>query len=319
MLFRSIEANEGWLDQLTDGVVLIAGEHIRYLNRTAAEILEVDPEGVADLPLITALRDHRLEHAYLQGVATELETRGYIVQVLPIEGGLLLRDVTALRQSQRDARELLAVLSHEFRTPVTAIRATLEALRLDLPDDKREHFLTQADSECARLVRLLEDLTVEVTPPRARRVVLSELITRAAMLLEPTLERERVALELIIPDLVVWADVDKLLQAALNLIENAAVHGPSDAVVEVTAFPGPDETGGFAHVVVRDRGVPLEPELMAELFKPHTRSGSGKTHGTGLGLYIVRSIVEKWRGSFWGKPLEQGNEFGFTVPMAPRR
>ena len=304
---------DSWVDDLAEGVILIEQERVIGLNRAAAELLEVDREQVHGRPLIAVVRDHRLERAYFDRSQVEVRTRGRVLLATPIRGGLSLRDLTLVRESQEGARELLAVLSHELRTPVTSIRAIVETLGLDLAAEERTRFLRRAEEECGRLVRLIEDLTVDVVPPRARRVLLREVLDRARAVLQQTLEAHRVRLLGELPEATVWADADKLLQVFVNLIENAAIHGPDGAPVEISAVADP-EAPGFMRVTVRDRGRPLDPDHVEALFQPHARGPSPKVKGTGLGLYIVRSITAAWGGRTWAESQVDGNSFAFTVP-----
>ena len=300
------------LSGLSEGVLLVQAGRVRWLNPAACRFLEVEAAHMVGLPLIAVLRDHRLERVYLEGVQTEIETRGRILLARPIPGGLSLTDVSELRRTQESARELLAVLSHELRTPATTIRATLEALRFEMPEAQRERFLERAEGEADRLIRLLEDLTVDVKPPQLRRLSLCESVSRARALLQTTLQTHDVTLKLDVPPLTVWADADKLLQVLINLLENAAIHGPDHATVLLEAAPDPDDPQ-YARVVVRDQGAPLPLETVERLFEPHARGASVKARGTGLGLYIVRSVAQRWGGQAWGRPLDSGNEFGFSV------
>ncbi len=208
---------------------------------------------------------------------------------------------------------------------MTTIRSALEALAYELPPAQREHFLGRAKAETERLVRLLADLTVDVKPPRLRRIALREVGDRAVMLLQDTFAEHRVLATAALPELTVLADSDKLLQILINLLENAAIHGPDDKTVRLFARKrGAKERGAkesktaaFIEIVVQDEGKPLAPETIDSLFEPHSRGATAKAKGTGLGLYIVRSIAERWGGRAWGKALITGNEFGVTVPLAP--
>ena len=313
----SVENSPGlWFDDLVEGVILVEEGRVTALNRVALELLDVDQDAAIGVPLIAVLRDHRLEKAYTEQQTVEVETRGRIISAKPISNGLSLSDVTGVRASVKNAQELLAVLSHELRTPITSVRAILETLRLEIDDDMRMRFLGRASEECERLVRLIEDLTVDVKPPRERRLKLEDVLGRARTIVEPTLEQHGVSLELMISDLTVWADSDKLLQAVINLIENAAIHGPDFASIKVWADIDP-ENQGFARVFVRDTGNPLDPSRFEELFKLHARGPSAKARGTGLGLYIVRSITEAWGGKVWIEIDKQGggNTFAVTVPL----
>jgi len=304
-----------WFDALAEGVVLHDGRVVTSLNRGAAELLDVEAERALGRPLIGVLRDHRLEALTREpGSELEVELRSRPVVARSVPGALLMRDVSDVRASQRDARELLAVLSHELRTPATAVVAVLDALAGDLPDDRRERFLARAREEAARLTRLLSDLTVDVRPPRLRTLELDPLAERAAALTQHVREGRGVTLGLEPTGLSVRADEDKLLQALVNLLENAAVHGPAGGSVALVAWP----SGGMAAVEVRDEGQPLAEGDYDRLFEPRAQGGP-KAKGTGLGLYIVRSVVASWGGQAWGGRRgdgRRGNAFGFSVPLA---
>jgi signal transduction histidine kinase len=356
-----------WFDDLEDGLILIRAGTISSINRAAATMLDVNPDKVSGMSVIAILRDHRLERAYLEGSVVELETRGRNLRAWGIRGGLCLRDISAVSQAQDNARELLAVLSHELRTPVTTIRSTLEALHYDLPDTQRQNFLQRAETETERLMRLLEDLTIDVKPPYARSLDLADIAERALSLLQDTFEARCITVTCELEPLTIWADTDKLMQVLINLLENAAIHGPNNAVIQLKAYrylPNYDDVSqledylnlttptqedapemllddastpsqstkshvisadhtahlthknpAMAHIVVRDAGSPLDASVVQQLFEPHAQ-GSPKSKGTGLGLYIVRSIAARWGGSAWGKPLEDGNEFGVSVPLS---
>lgn len=309
---------EEWLDQLKDGVVFVKDGVVVSLNSAAARLLDVDRSVSAGLPVISVVRDHRLDqlaNSAAVGERIELDVRGKWLAVERAANGLLLSDLSELRRGRQESRELLAVLSHELRTPVAVVRSTLEALIAgDVPPASRERFLKGALSEVERLSRLLSDLTVDVKPPRERSVDLERVLSRAAQLATTVVRRRGVRLGLELTSAEVWVDEDKLVQAAVNLIENAALHGPPDADVTVAAWIETE----FAHVEVRDCGAPLSQAVIDELFEVSSL-GNLKAKGTGLGLYIVRSLARAWGGSAWGRPLPHGNAFGIKLPLAARR
>lgn len=309
---------EDLLELIAQGIVLTDEDgNVRYLNNAACELLAVRREAALGMPALAVLRDHRLEEALTSRSETEVLTRQRHLQARGIAGGLLLTDVSEARNAREEARELLAVLSHELRTPVTSISSALEALSdPDLPEAARSRFQGLAVAEAQRLVRLLHDLTVDVKPPALRRVQLREPLERAGAVLRGQLQERSVRLDdSAVPELTVFSDEDKLLQILVNLIENAAVHGPAHATVTVGASVSPAEH--LVNVWVRDEGDPLSEERLTQIFSPDSRVRASRSRGMGLGLFIVRSIAERWGGTAWGRALPAGNEFGFTVPLPP--
>jgi signal transduction histidine kinase len=303
-----------WADVLAEGIVWVEHGRITALNAAACRFLHTEAARAIGLPPISVVRDHRIESALADGVAFDLHTRGLRLEVLPFEGGFALRDTTEARRAAENARALLAVLSHELRTPVTTVLASLEALQFDLPEAQRTRYLTRALEEAGRLVRLLEDLTVDVAPPRARSVRLVEAAERVAALLDELLRERGVRLTTELPvHATAWVDPDKFVQALLNLVENAAIHGPADAEVTLAARQDPQRSGWW-RLEVLDRGAPVEPAAMEAWFAPNARGASATVRGTGLGLYIVRSIATRWGGEAWARRWERGNAFGISVP-----
>jgi signal transduction histidine kinase len=140
------------------------------------------------------------------------------------------------------------------------------------------------------------------------------VVDRASAIVGPTLEAHGVTLETRGVSGTVWADPDKVLQVIVNLVENAAIHGPDHAEIVLSVGPDPDG-GGRRVLAVADRGDPLDPDRIEELFEPHARGSTAKAKGTGLGLYIVRSIAERWGGCAWGRSGGEGNTFAVSVPV----
>jgi signal transduction histidine kinase len=108
------------------------------------------------------------------------------------------------------------------------------------------------------------------------------------------------------PNLVVHCDPDKLVQVLLNLLENALRHGPNPGEVRLQA----SLEHQLVRVVVHDVGIELP--TYDHIFEAHKRGPT--SNGSGMGLYVVRSIVTAWQGETWGRYNGAGNEFGFTVP-----
>lgn len=314
---------EAVLDGLAEGVVLVDEGKVSFVNTAASEILGVDPSWAAGRSLIAVLRDHRLERVWHGREQAELTVQGRLILAVPINGGIALRDSSEAHGARADSRELLAVLSHELRTPMTTVRATLDALHYeDLSSDERRRLLARAVDEADRVVRLLGDLTADVNPQRERSVRMVDMVERAASVLAHTLEERGITVAQAGSPLTVWADPDKVLQVLINLIENAATYGPERSEVQVVCAS--QEEWGL--VMVRDHGDPLPGERFQKLFEPFKRADSAYRPGRGLGLYVVRSIAERWGGRAWGRTWRlkedqgfvEGNEFGVAIPLGSK-
>lgn len=292
----------------TTAVVLFETERVVGLNTAAEKLFGISSERAANRLPIEILRHHRLEQLVLQGGTLELELSGRTFMAKSVTGALLLEDISASRQRESELREVMAVLSHEFRTPVAAIKSLLEALALEPPPETSASFVQMSLLEVERLVRLVEDLTIGFRPQAERTFLLTECLDRVQRLTADEFKRRNVQLEPLFADVLVRCDPDKLVQVLLNLIENAARHAPNPGLVRIFATRA--ET--FWQVSVVDQGAVL-PDYQV-IFEAQRRSLQSR--GSGMGLYIVKSIVRAWDGEVRGlyRPDLGGNEFLFTVP-----
>jgi signal transduction histidine kinase len=300
------------LDAFRDALIAFdQGLRVTELNRAAEALFQVSRDRAVNRLLIEVVRDHRLEQLALEVGALELDLLGKLLRVRGLKsdagvGMLIFEDLTETRTRERELREVMAILSHEFRTPVTAVKGLLEALQLDPPAETQKRFLELSLIEVERLVRLSEDLTVGFRPQAQRSFPLADAVNRVLRLLKDELEKRRVTVMVDSPNLVVHCDPDKLVQVLLNLLENALRHGPNPGEVRLQALL----ENQLVRVVVHDAG--LELPTYDHIFEAHKRGPN--SNGSGMGLYVVRSIVTAWQGETWGRYNGTGNEFGFTVP-----
>lgn len=286
---------------------------VTWVNAAAARLWGVAPERAAGRPLLEVVRRHTLEALAERGGELELEASGRTLRCTAVrpgedgEGALIVEDVTELRRREAELREATAVLSHEFRTPVAGLKGVLEALEYDMPPELARNFVRQGLQEVERLARLVEDLAVGFRPTRARTLPLADAFARAERLLAPELSARGARLTFGESHLV-RADPDKLLQVLLNLIENALRYGPPENPIEVQTA----RRDSWVEVAVLDHGPPLEDT--EALFRAHTRGRHATGQGSGMGLYIVRSIVHGWGGQAWVERRGGHNAFCFTLP-----
>ncbi|WP_034386305.1 cell wall metabolism sensor histidine kinase WalK [Deinococcus sp. YIM 77859] len=310
---------DAWMDALPQAVLLFCRERepaaltVTRVNGEAVRLWGVPQDRAAGRPLLEVVRRHTLEALAERGGELELEMGGRTLRCTAVPaapgevGALIVEDLSAHRRREAELREATAVLSHEFRTPVTGLRGVLEALEYEMPPELAQNFVRQGLQEVERLARLVEDLAVGFRPTRARTLPLAEAFARAERLLAPEVAARRSTLTFGAGHLV-RADPDKLLQVLLNLIENALKYGPAEKPIEVLTTP----RGPWVEVAVLDYGAPLaETE---SLFRAHTRGPGASGQGSGMGLYIVRSIVQGWGGQVWTERRGERNAFCFTLP-----
>jgi signal transduction histidine kinase len=228
-----------------------------------------------------------------------------------------------LRGSERD--EMIDVLSHELRTPVTVISG-LHTLLLSeelgplTPDQRRS--LEEAARSCRWLDRLITDLAgvaegapVEVDPSPGSLGSLVEEVVRSQ---RPLLSDAGLEVEVSFASGADRASFDpmRIEQVMTNLLGNAIRHAPAGSVLRVKARTKGD---GRVEVAVRDAGPGVGPEDRERIFRPYAR-GSGASGGSlGLGLAIARRIVEAHGGTLDYRPDEDGgSQFVFTLPVADR-
>jgi signal transduction histidine kinase len=207
--------------------------------------------------------------------------------------------VEELIEIDRMKSEFVATVSHELRTPLTSILASVQTLqRRKLDTDMSGEFLEMIDRQGQKLLRLIEDI-LELQEPGAGPTV--EL---RPFELEPVvaqvLQLERAAgrkVESHVPDdLVVMADPGAVERILINLIDNAFIHG--GGVVELAAELLERKPGPMVRVSVLDRGPGVDPDDVDLVFDRFSRGGSAPAaSGMGLGLYLVRSLVEAQGGS----------------------
>ncbi len=308
---QEAEMPTAWMDMLPQAVLLSEAGIVTKVNAAAVRLWGISQERAAGRPILEVVRRHTLESLLERGGELELEVGGRTLRCTATKDGavaaLIVDDITEHHRREAELREATAVLSHEFRTPVAALRGVLEALEYDMPRDMSQNFVRQGLQETERLARLVEDLAVGFRPTRARTQPLAETFSRVERLLNNDLQAHQVSL-IFGQDHLVRADPDKLLQVLLNLIENAIKYGPAGKPIEVQTTL----KGTWIEVAVLDYGPPLTDT--DNLFKAHTRGLAAVGGGSGMGLYIVRSIVHGWGGQTWTERLGQRNAFLFTLP-----
>lgn len=235
--------------------------------------------------------------------------------------------VSQLEEATRLKEDLLANVSHELRTPLTLIKAAAATLsRADgtLPPAKRAQMLARIDSGIERLIRMVEDLLAYSRLVAGRlKLGLEEgdfgaHVDQTVQALLPLAESKGVLLEVEIRDELppIWFDKARVTQIVINLVENAIKFTGSGGKVSVSVR----RSGELAELEVRDTGEGIPPEHLPHVFERFyqvDRSMRRQHGGTGLGLAVVKSLVELHGGSVSVESqVGSGTTFWVRLPLA---
>jgi signal transduction histidine kinase len=234
-----------------------------------------------------------------------------------------IRDITERKEAARLKDDLISVVSHELRTPLTSLRGFTELLLTRaLPADKQQHFLTIIHKETVRLSHLINDFLDLQRMQVGRQIYqltptdLAAVLRDMVSLFAPESASHRIRVEVLDALPAIRADAERLRQVLANLLSNAIKFSPDGGEVTV----GARAQGAQVLVWVADHGLGIPPEAVPRLFSKFYRVEHHETRhigGTGLGLALVKEIVEAHNGLVWVESVVgQGSTFFFTVPIA---
>ncbi|MFJ9948974.1 ATP-binding protein [Kitasatospora sp. NPDC091207] len=248
---------------------------------------------------------------------------------------IALRGTEARRRTERSHAELIATVAHELRSPLTSVKgftATLLAKWERFTDGQKRLMLETVDADADRVTRLIAEL-LDISRIDAGRLELRKQVVDLAAAVRRHVDRkvatgipeDRFDIRISEPLTVLWADPDKVDQVLANLLENAVRHGegtvtievaPAKEVVEAPVWERsgtPPRTVEGTAVTVSDEGTGIPEDSMPRVFTRFWRGS--KRGGTGLGLYIVKGIVEAHGGSIRvDRAPGGGARFRFILP-----
>jgi two-component system sensor histidine kinase KdpD len=230
------------------------------------------------------------------------------------------REATIVRRSDEFKTALLRSVTHDLRTPLTAIKGSISVLRqpgVRVSEHEHSELLATIDSQADRLTRLVSNL-LDASRLAGGRIVLrpqpqdlAEIVARALTHLHRELGEHRVVVDLD-PELDHAAcDEIRIEQVFFNLLDNAARYTPPGTILRIRGR----RVGSMIEVEVSDDGPGIACSDRQRVFAPFER-GTTATDGTGLGLSIARGFVEAHGGRMWLDDRKQpGAAFAFTVPV----
>jgi signal transduction histidine kinase/CHASE2 domain-containing sensor protein len=345
--YRELEAEKerlgALLSNMADAVLMTDPHHrIVYLNPAAEALLNVrgtelmgseltslDVPGLAELvqsakgEIVTAqLSLAQPEPRSLSAAARQISGS----EGAPIGTVTVLTDVTVLQQLSELKTELVRHVSHEIRGPLTPIRGFAEVLlgEGDKHDAETREFLGIISHQSLRLERLVDGLLDAARLDAGHDLQLNLQSLRLAPVLERVIALERLGTEthtfrVEIPDDLppLLADEARLEQVLINLVHNAVKYSREGGEILISA----SQQDKQVHISVKDQGMGMSPQEIAQLFQPFyriQRDAEKRIKGTGLGLYLVRQLVELHGGRVWAESPGpgQGSTFNFTIPLA---
>ena len=331
------------LGSMVEGVLVVNGaERVVFANHSFAGILGlgVPPQAgsglvevVRQTELIEAVRkvlsgEPRVESEIVTGTLRQHFFAATVASVRATETNgavIVLHDITALRKLERVRRDFVANVSHEFRTPLTAIQGFAETLLAGAMNDpqNRDRFLGIIVEHSRRLARLTEDLLM-LSKMDADRLELEKRRIPVGPFIESCIEtstpraKDRdltllVNLAAHIPDIT--GDRRRLTEVLQNLLDNAIQYTPAGGQIMVSA----SAKNGEVVFTVSDTGIGIPQADQPRIFERFYRvdvARSREVGGTGLGLSIAKHLVETHGGRIWVESeIGRGSQFHFSVPL----
>jgi two-component system phosphate regulon sensor histidine kinase PhoR len=349
------------LRSMVEGVAVIdAEERLVFSNQAFSKILNLDSTSGEGRPLIEVLRNSELLGLIRRALKGEeglqsdilmgtIQPRCFSVTAAPVkalesepipaaqtahparEAGrpsgavVVLHDVTELRRLERVRQDFVANVSHEFKTPLTAIQGFAETLLSGAIDDPRNNrrFLRIIGDHATRLARLTDDL-LKLARIEAGKLEMQLQPVGSREVVEPCVEtslfkanKKHISLEVDVPANLsrVRGDAGLLRDVLQNLVDNAIQYTPAGGRIRISA----EEKKREVVISVADSGIgiPLsDQERIFERFYRVDAARSREAGGTGLGLSIAKHIVEAHGGRIWGESeVGTGSKFSFSIPV----
>ncbi|MEO0071266.1 MAG: PAS domain S-box protein [candidate division WOR-3 bacterium] len=320
----------------------MTGYSSHQLRRMSLEEIVTHPD---QKPIAEFLRELRHLPAHQEvmlqtrsGQEIECELR-----LVPIEDGKrrmflgFFRDISGLKRTERIQTEFIAMVSHDLRTPLATIKEAFSLLSEAAGgqlDKKQRRYLDIAQEGVDRLNRMIENL-LEVSWMESGKLTLRFREVEIARLLDAAIDsfslivgKKNLKIERHFPEKtpVVLGDYDRLLRAVSNLLDNAIKYSPEGGIIQVVveilnsnspilSEKGVPPNNSYLKVTITDQGPGIPSEFLERIFGKFERVDPYGP-GIGLGLAIVRSIIELHRGKVWASStLGEGASFSLILPI----
>jgi two-component system phosphate regulon sensor histidine kinase PhoR len=337
------------LSSMVEGVIAVDREQrVVHINAVAGRLLGLDPASCLERRIWEATRAapvcdildatlaDSVERASECRIPSERRGAGgdcvLELRASPLRDGsgalsgavLVLHDVTALRRLENVRRDFVGNVSHELKTPLTAVRALVETILDDasMPAETRRRFLEKIREQAGRLSTLVGDLLTlariesNEAPIERRALDVREVVRECASRIAPACEKKGLTLETSVPGepVILRSDEESLRQILDNLLDNACKYTPSGGRVRVRIERGAAEVA----LEVEDDGIGIDlrdQERVFERFYRVDKARSRELGGTGLGLSIVKHLASALGGRVsLDSALGRGSTFRVHFP-----
>lgn len=333
---RTHEQLETLVETLSSGFMLLDYEGIFTMaNKAAREFLSqftLKSESIDQLksckPLYEAIYQSFITEKPLRK-QVRIEDLTYDIQTSPLHQhnlfvGLIviLSDITQLKRAEQFQKQFTADITHELKTPLSAIMGSSELLLTHqaMKPEQQQEFIHTIHNEAKRLETLITDLLVISKMDRLDYELKKKPYSLEALLkesLESTktlYDKKGLDVQLIVEDRTLYVDIDKMRQVFLNLLRNAAHYTDEGGVTVKTSI---DED--FVRIDVSDTGIGIDASEKEHIFKRFYRIDEARSRdsgGSGLGLSIIKNVVLKHQGRIEVKSTKgKGSTFSVWLPL----
>ena len=330
---------------MTEGVIILdASDRIEVVNQAMSNILARQDEDVIGKTLLEAFRNVELQQAFLKyketrQVSSQEITLGDLQPIIlsasisEVKGNtdnektmVVFHDITRLKKLERVRIDFVANVTHEIRTPLTAILGYLETIRdgaIENPDEARK-FIGIIISHAQRLNRLVEDLLtvskIELGEIKFHfaDASLIDAVNNVLSLVETKARLKNIKIDNLVSEKLplIKADKDRLAQIFVNVLDNAVKFTPENGKVRIAV----EEANGYAVITISDTGIGVpkeEIERLGERFYRADRNRSRDLGGTGLGLSIVKHLIAAHGGKMEiDSKLGRGTKVSLFFPLS---
>lgn len=296
----------------------LIGKKLNDIIKFTKEACNVCQEEGNESYQIGELQDSENKLSCIRINTTKTFDNKYIYLIIPFSS------MAFLNQAHID---FVSTVSHELRTPLTSIKGfadTLLSSGNSLSSEQKTRFIGIIKTQVDRLTRLVENLLTvskleaRQAKPIYKAVEINKMVDSVLCGIQHKSKNHKIQVNLMSNLPPVWADTDKLEQVMMNLIDNAIKYSNQGTIVNIDAGFVRGNTD-MIEIKVKDQGFGIPQEHLSKVFTKFSRIDSPLTRqvqGTGLGLYITKSLVKSMKGEIFAESSENGSTFTIQLPAA---